>query len=82
MGLRRGERNDRGGHALTSRGIKNRTIGLIENGSWAPMAAKVMRSLFERSKKLLFAETTVTIRSALNEQSENAVKALAGELNA
>ncbi len=65
---------------LTERNFSNRTVALIENGSWAPMAAKVMRGLFEKSKNLTFTDTTVTIRSALNEQSGEQVEALAAEL--
>jgi len=65
---------------LTERGYQNRTIGLIENGSWAPQAAKVMRSMFEKSKNITFCETTVKIASALNESSGAALEALAEEL--
>ena len=54
---------------LTERGFQNRTVALIENGSWAPLAAKVMRSMFEKSKNITFTETTVKILSALNEES-------------
>ncbi|MDE7234354.1 MAG: FprA family A-type flavoprotein, partial [Ruminiclostridium sp.] len=66
--------------ALTERGYQNRTIGLIENGSWAPMAAKVMRGMFEKSKNITFTETTVTVKSALNKDSEVQLDALAAEL--
>ncbi len=65
---------------LTERGFRGRTVGLIENGSWAPLAAKIMRELFAKSKNITFAETTVTIRSALNETSMAQLDALAGEL--
>lgn len=65
---------------LTERGYQNRTIGLIENGSWAPLAAKVMREMFEKSKNLTFTDTTVTIRSALNDQSRQQLENLANEL--
>ncbi len=65
---------------LTERNFQNRTVGLIENGSWAPLAAKGMREKFENSKKLTFAETTVTIKSALNETSAAQLDALADEL--
>ena len=65
---------------LTERGFKNRTVGFIENGSWAPMATKVMKGMFEKSQNLTFAENTVTIMSALNEQSTNQLNALADEL--
>ena len=65
---------------LTERGFRGRTVGLIENGSWAPLAAKIMRELFAKSKNITFTETTVTIRSALNETSMAQLDALAGEL--
>ena len=65
---------------LTERGYRNRTIGLIENGSWAPMAAKVMRKMFENSKNLTFTDTTVTIHSALSDESRAQTEALACEL--
>ena len=65
---------------LTEREYQNRTIAFIENGSWAPVAAKNMKAMFEKSKKITFAETTVTIKSALNEASEAALAQLAEEL--
>lgn len=65
---------------LTGRGFQNRKLGLMENGSWAPMAAKLMHGMFEKSKNLTFAETTVTIRSALNEESRRQAEALAEEI--
>lgn len=65
---------------LTERNYQNRTIGLIENGSWAPTAARVMRALFEQSKNITFCETVVQIKSALNKQSEAQLDALATEL--
>ena len=65
---------------LTERNYQNRTIGLIENGSWAPLAAKVMRGMFEKSKNITFAENTVRILSALNEESSAQLDALADEL--
>ena len=67
-------------HHLTDRNYQNRTIGLIENGSWAPLAAKVMRKMFEGSKNLTFTDTTVKILSALNDESKAQIEALAGEL--
>ena len=67
-------------HALTERGYTNRTVGFIENGSWAPVAAKLMRKHLEKSKNLTLAAGDVTIRSALNEQSKAALLALAEEL--
>ena len=68
--------------ALTERGYKNKTVGLIENGSWAPLAAKVMTGLFEGSKNITFAENTVHIKSALNDESKAQLDALADELTA
>ncbi len=65
---------------LTERGFQNRTVAFIENGSWAPLAAKVMKGMFEKSKKLKFAETTVRILSALDETSSAQIDALADEL--
>ena len=65
---------------LTERNFQNRTIGIIENGSWAPMAARVMKGMLEKSKKLTLAEPTVTIRSALNAESGEKLEALANNL--
>lgn len=65
---------------LTERGYRNRTIGLIENGSWAPVAAKVMRDKFALSKNITILETTVRIKSALNAESEAQLAQLADEL--
>jgi len=65
---------------LTERNYQNRTIGLIENGSWAPLAAKVMAGLFEKSKNLRFTNTTVRIKSALNAESCGQLEAMAEEL--
>ncbi len=65
---------------LTERNYSNRTVAFIENGSWAPTAAKVMKALLEKSKNLTFAETTVQIMSALNEKSSAQLEALAKEL--
>ncbi len=64
---------------LTERNFQNRKIGFIENGSWAPLAAKVMKKMFEGSKKITFADTTVTIKSALNDESSAQLEALAEE---
>ena len=66
--------------ALTERNYQNRTVALIENGSWAPVAAKVMRGMFEKSKNITFAENTVKILSALNDESTAQLNALADEL--
>ncbi|MGM9632668.1 MAG: FprA family A-type flavoprotein [Eubacteriales bacterium] len=65
---------------LTERSYQNRTVALIENGSWAPMAAKVMREMFAKSKNITFAETSVKILSALNDESRAQIEALADEL--
>ena len=65
---------------LTERNFQNRTIGFIENGSWAPMAAKIMKKSFENSKNITFAENTVSIKSALNDESSAQLEALAEEL--
>ncbi len=67
-------------HELLERGYQKRTIGFIENGSWAPMAAKIMKSMFEKSKEISFTDNTVTIASALNEKSLGQLEALADEL--
>ena len=67
-------------HALTERSFRNRTVGLIENGSWAPMAAKIMKNILSESKDLRFADTTVRIRSALNDESRAQIEELADEL--
>ena len=65
---------------LVERNYQNRKIAFVENGSWAPAAAKVMKGLFEGCKNLTFAETTVTIKSALNAESEAALEKLAEEM--
>lgn len=65
---------------LTERNYQNRLVGFIENGSWAPMAAKVMKGMFEKSKGITFCENTVTVVSALNVDSEAKLAALADEL--
>ena len=67
-------------HHLTERGYQNRTVAFIENGSWAPSAAKAMAKLLEGSKDLTILPTTVTIRSALNDQSRAALEQLCQEL--
>ena len=68
-------------HHLTERNFRNRTVALMENGSWAPLAAKVMKKMLEECKNLTFADTTVRIVSALNETSAKQVETLAGELS-
>ena len=67
-------------HHLTERNFQNRTVALMENGSWAPLAAKTMRKMLEESKNLTFTDTTVRILSALNEESRGKITALAEEL--
>ncbi len=65
---------------LTDRNYQNRTVAFMENGSWAPTAAKGMKALLENSKKLTFAENTVRILSALSDDSHAQIEALADEL--
>jgi len=66
--------------ALTERSYQNRTIALVENGTWAPLAAKIMKGMFEKSKNITWAENTVHIRSAVNADNLNQIKSLADEL--
>ena len=66
---------------LTERNFQNRRVAFIENGSWAAMATKVMRAMLEKSKNLTYAENTVKITSALNEESKLQIKALAEEFS-
>lgn len=65
---------------LTERGYQNRTVALMENGSWAPQAKKIMEGMLAGSKNLTFAEHAVTIRSAVNDDGKAAIEALAEEL--
>ncbi len=65
---------------LTERNFQNKTIGFIENGTWAPMATKAMRAMFEKSKNITYTDATVKIMSALNDESRAQVSALAEEL--
>ncbi len=67
-------------HHLTERDYQNRTVALMENGSWAPLAAKVMRNMFAASKNITFTDTTVRILSALNGESKQQIEDLANEL--
>ena len=67
-------------HGLTERNFDNRTVGLIENGSWAPSAAIVMREMLLKAKNITFTDTTVRILSSVNEESRLAIKELAKEL--
>ena len=65
---------------LTERSFQKKMVGFIENGSWAPTAARVMKTMLEKCKDLSFTETSVKIMSALNNESEAALEALANEL--
>ena len=67
-------------HELTERGYRNRKIGIIENGTWAPVAAKKIKSMLEGSVGLTFTDTTVTLRSALSEKNDAEIEALAKEI--
>ncbi len=67
-------------HGLIERGYKNRTIGIIENGSWAPAAAKTIKKMFENSTGISYTETTVTVNSAVNDITRQKIGQLAKEL--
>ena len=67
-------------HELTEHNFQNRKVALIENGTWAPTAARVMKGMFEKSKDITFTQTTVKILSALNADSRAQLEALAKEL--
>ena len=67
-------------HSLVERGYKNRKIGIVENGSWAPAAARIIKKLLEECTDLNFADTTVTIHSAVNDKNVKEIKALAKEM--
>jgi len=67
-------------HHLTERNYQNRTVAFVENGTWAPTAAKVMAKMLELSKNLTFTETSVKILSALSDESRSQIRALAQEL--
>ena len=67
-------------HALTERNYQNRKVALIENGTWGPTAARVMQGMFEKSKDITFVEEKVTIRSAVNAQTEENISKLAQAL--
>lgn len=67
-------------HHLTERTYRNRTVGLIESGSWAPQAAKIMRNMLAESKDLTFTDTTVKIVCAMNEENKQQIEAMADEL--
>ena len=66
--------------ALTERGYQNRTVGIVENGSWGPTAARTIKALLEKSKNLTLVEPTVTIKSALDDASRAQLTALADAL--
>ena len=66
----------------TERNYQNRTVAFVENGSWAPTAAKTMKAMLEGCKKLTYADNSVKIISALNDDSRAQVEALAEELAA
>ena len=65
---------------LTERNYQNRTVALIENGSWAPLAARIMKGSLENCKNITFTDMTVTINSALNDDSSKQLDALVQEL--
>ena len=65
---------------LTERNYQNRTIGIIENGSWAPLAAKTVKAMFEKSKNITWTDTTVSIKSAVKAENIAQIEALAEEL--
>ena len=67
-------------HDLTEHSFKNRTVGIIENGSWMPMAAKTVRKMLESSQNVVFTDTTVSIRAAMDDQSIAAMDAMVNEL--
>ena len=65
---------------LVEHNFQNRTVGMIENGSWAPLAAKVMREMMEKCKKINWLDTTVKILSAINQDNQDQLEAMADEL--
>jgi flavorubredoxin len=67
-------------HHLTDRNYQNRKIGLIENGTWNPLAAKVMTKMFENSKDINFCPTVVTIKTAMNDKTVTDLEKLAEEI--
>lgn len=67
--------------ALTERNYQNRTIAVIDNGSWAPQCEKIIKKCFENSKNVVFAQNNITILSAMNEQNERQLALLADELS-
>ena len=67
-------------HALTERSYQNRTVAFMENGTWAPAAARIMAAALEKSKNLTFAQEKVTIKSAMNAETKESIRRLAEEL--
>ena len=67
-------------HGLTERSYQNRTLGVIENGTWAPTAGRIIKSAFEKSKNITWLYTTVTIKSAMNAANDAQIEAMADEL--
>lgn len=65
---------------LTERNYQNRTLGFIENGTWAPAAARIMKAMFEKSRNISYIDTTVTLRSAMTEENAEAIERMAEEL--
>ena len=65
---------------LTERNYQNRTLGFIENGTWAPAAAKIMKAMFEKSRNINYIDTTVTLRSAMTGENAEAIEKMAEEL--
>ncbi len=65
---------------LTERNYQNRTLGFIENGTWAPTAARIMKAMFEKSRNISYIDTTVTLRSAMTEENAEAIERMAEEL--
>ena len=67
-------------HGLIERNYQNRTLGVIENGTWAPTAGRIIKSAFEKSKNITWLDTTVTIKSAMNAANDAQIEAMADEL--
>jgi flavorubredoxin/flavin reductase (DIM6/NTAB) family NADH-FMN oxidoreductase RutF len=65
---------------LVEHNFQNRTVGIIENGSWAPLAAKVMKEMLSKCKKINWLDTTVKVLSAVNQENKDQLEAMAGEL--
>lgn len=67
-------------HALTERSFQNRTVAFMENGTWAPAAARIMAAALEKSKNITFAQEKVTMKSAMNQDTKASIRRLAEEL--